>query len=336
MWKTVIERLALLELVARGTLKKRDGQAEAFRALAELPWTRATGRQHEIALVECRRSDLEALLGRVWPEWRYEFAQLTAHELSPTPEGWNQLLDMRRAALLPVLPERVNRRTAAALAAPHSKAKLTRGRRAALGNVQPTYDGLVRLRPPSGLSARTKCGILDLSTIALALGEVAIPERAFLDGLQFEGAVRAVLLVENLGAWQDLPAPTGWLLAHVPGWDTTTISLLLERLAQDVTIIHFGDLDPNGMRIYLHLRERRPDLVWFVPDFWADYIELHGRPTQWPMDLDPSAMPLLVRKLAARELWLEQECIVLDARTEEALLAIDAEYRRNAEFSGMA
>ena len=34
------------------------------------------------------------------------------------------------------------------------------------------------------------------------LGEVSIPERALLDGLVFEGAIRAVLLVENLGAWR--------------------------------------------------------------------------------------------------------------------------------------
>jgi hypothetical protein len=330
MWKTDIERLALLELLVCGTLKKKAGQIEAFQALSELPWTRATGRKLEIRLVEDRRSDLEALLGRVWPEWQVEFAELTTHELPPTPEGWNRLLDMRRVALLPQLPERVNRRTAAALAAPHSKAALTHERRLALGNVHATHDGLVRLRPPSGFFARTKCGILDLSAIAAALGEVGIPERAFLDGLQFEGDLQAVLLVENLGAWRDLPAPSGWLLVHVPGWNTTTSELLLERLAPNVPVVHFGDLDPNGMRIYLHLRERRPSLIWFVPDFWSEYIDNHGRPTQWPMDLDTSSAPRLVRTLTARGLWLEQECVVLDARTEKSLMAIETEFGRRA------
>lgn len=330
MWKTEIERLALLELLMSGTLKKRAGQAEAFQALSELPWTRATGRKLEIKLVKDRRSELEALLGRVWPEWQIDLAELTDRELPPTPEGWNRLLDMRRAAQLPQMPERVNRRTAAALAAPHSKAELTNERRLALGNVQATHDGLVRLRPPSGFGARTKRGTLDLSAIASVLGEVAIPERAFLDGLQFDGDLQAVLLVENLGAWRDLPAPSGWLLVHVPGWNTTTSALLLERLAPNVPVIHFGDLDPNGLRIYMHLRERRPNLKWFVPEFWSEYIDNHGRPTQWPMDLDTNSAPHLVRTLAARGLWLEQECIVLDARTEKALITIAVEFGRRA------
>jgi hypothetical protein len=41
------------------------------------------------------------------------------------------------------------------------------------------------------------------------LAEVAIPERALMDGLHVEGALRAVLLVENLGAWRDLLALYG-------------------------------------------------------------------------------------------------------------------------------
>jgi len=48
--------------------------------------------------------------------------------------------------------------------------------------------------------------------------------------LVFAGAIRAVLLVENLGAWRDLcPAP-GWLLAHVPGWDTAIVGYMLDRI----------------------------------------------------------------------------------------------------------
>lgn len=318
MWETAEERLALLELLSRGVLKCRRAQAAAFDALSELPWTRKTGRRNEIGLVEDRRYELVALIGRVWPAWGEEFADLTAQGFSPTPEGWGRLLDARRAGGLADLPERLNRRTAAALTAPHSKAALTVVRRTALGETEATHDGTVRLRPPTKFVARTSRGVVDLGAIAEVLGEIAIPERAFLDGLTLEGELRAVLLVENLGAWRDLPAPPGWLLAHVPGWDTATAAHLLECVVR-VPVVHFGDLDPNGVRIYQHLRERRPDLLWFVPDFWAELVESHGLHAPWPADLDLTAAPKLVRDLAASGLWLEQERVVLDTRILEGL-----------------
>ena len=318
MWEKPEARLTLLELLVRGRLKRRQSQTEAFDVLEELPWTRATGRRDEIGLVEARRHELVTLLERSWPGWRGDWGELTERGLPPTPEGWAKLLDAHRADQLPTLPARLNRRTAAALAAPHSKAALTTGRRAALGPAEATHDGTVRLRPPSGLVARSASGSVDLSAVATVLGEVAIGERAFLDGLTFEGEVRAVLLIENLGAWRDLSAPPGWLLAHVPGWDTTTAAHLLEQLPRTPTL-HFGDLDPNGARIYYHLRERRPDLIWFVPDFWAEFIDSHGRPTQWPPDLELTAAPAWVRQLTQRGLWLEQEAIVLDDRLSVAL-----------------
>ena len=223
MWQTPEERLALLELLVRGALRRRRAQATAYDALAELPWTRVTGRRDEIGLVEERRHELVALIERVWPAWVSALAELTARGLPPTPDGWGRLEDARRAEGLPALPEVLNRRTAAALAAPHSKATLTDRRLAALGDTEPTHDGTVRLRPPRGLVARTRGGIVDLAGVAGVLGEVAIPERAFREGLRLEGAIRAVLLIENLGAWRDLPEREGWLFAHVPGWDTVTV-----------------------------------------------------------------------------------------------------------------
>ena len=318
MWETSEARLALLELLVRGRLTRRRGQTDAFNVLEELPWTRATGRRDEIGLVEERRHELVSLLERSWPGWRGEWGELTERGLPPTPEGWAKLLDAHRADQLPNLPSRLNRRTAAALAAPHSKAALTTRRRAALGPAEATHDGTVRLRPPPGLVAGSACGSVDLSAVANVLGEVAIAERAFLDGLTLEGKVRAVLLIENLGAWRDLQAPDGFLLVHVPGWDTNTVAHLLERMPATPTL-HFGDLDPNGARIYQHLRERRTDLIWFLPDFWAEYAETHARPTQWPADIDLSTAPTWARDLAKGGEWLEQEVIVFDPRLTQAM-----------------
>lgn len=320
MWQTPAERLALLELLVNGSLVRRRGQAQAWDALAELPWTRATGRRDEIALVPARRHELVALLHRVWPPWGEALAELTARGFAVTPRGWSQLEDAWRAEGMPDLPDRLNRRTAAALSAPHAKSTLTARRLGALGDLQPTHDGTVRLRPPSGLVARTRRGQVDLGEIASVLGEIAIPERAFLEDLVLEGSMRAVLLVENLGAWRDLQAPPQWLLAHVPGWDTATVMHLLERVAH-VPVVHFGDLDPNGVRIFLHLRRHRSDLRWLVPAFWAERVDGHARPVAWPDDLDTSHAPPLVHELVRRGLWLEQETIVLDPRLGAVLEA---------------
>lgn len=321
MWETVDGRLALLELLTRDVLRRRRSQAAAFDALSELPWTRATGRRDEIGIVAARRNELVVLIDRVWPAWREALADLAAGGHPPTPEGWARLADAVRAHDLPALPERLNRRTAATLTAPHSKATLTVARQSALGPTEATHDGTVRLRPPAGMIARTPGGVLDLSHVADVLGEVAIPERAFLDDLRLGGEMRAVLLVENLGAWRDLPELPGWLLAHVPGWDTTTVMCLLERVAT-VPVVHFGDLDPNGVRIYRHLRDRRADLRWFVPSFWDEYLESHGIHAHWPEHLDLGEAPALVKTLAARALWLEQERVAVDPRVVAELEAL--------------
>jgi hypothetical protein len=321
IWQSPVERLALLELLARGKLKRRRSQGVAWDALAELSWTRRSGRRDELSVVEARRAELVALLEHVWPEWSSELIALTARGLPPTPDGWASLEDARRAQLLPALPAQINRRTAAALAAPHSKGILTERRLAALADVAPTHDGSVRMRPPRGLVARSSRGSVDLGAIASVLGDVSLSERALLGGLSFEGPLRAVLLVENLGPFCDLPALEGWLFAHVPGWNTSTAKLLIERLTH-VPIIHFGDLDPNGVRIFRHLRAQHAGLGWFVPPFWAELVATKSLPGTWPADIDLADAPKLIQELTARGRWLEQEPLAVDPRTPAALAAM--------------
>jgi len=320
MWQSMSERLALLELLVRGRLPRRRAQATVWEALAELPWTKRTGRRDELGINESRRSELVELVDRVWPAWDAGLAELTSRGLPPTPEGWAALEDAQRAAALPALPEQINRRTAAALVAPHSKARLTKRRLAALGDTEVTHDGSVRIRAPKGVMVRTTRGTLELEPISAMLGEVSLPERALKGGLQIGGAFQATLLVENLGVFRDLAVLDGWIFAHVPGWDTATTRQLLERLAH-VPVVHFGDLDPNGVRIFHHLRGLHAGLRWFVPPFWEELVETRGRSTTWPDDLDFRDAPGLVQWLAERGLWLEQEPLVVDPRLPAALMA---------------
>jgi hypothetical protein len=313
MWDRVEDRLALLELLTTGSLKRRASQKGAFRWLAELSWTRASSRRDEITLVAALRSELVALIDRVWPDWRDEHLALLEAGEPATSSGWARLADLRRAQTLPATPERMNRRSAAAITAPGAKSTLTASRRAALGGTEVVADGLVRLRPPAGMRARHGGTVLSLDDVVDVFGEVALSDRALLDGSRLEGSVRAVLLVENLGPWRDLPQPDGWLLVHTPGWNTATVLRLLDTLPP-LPSLHFGDLDPNGVRIYRHLAEHVCGLGWFVPEFWRELVPMFGRPCVWPEGLDLEDAPALVRELAAGGLWMEQEGVVLDGR----------------------
>jgi len=321
MWEREEDRLALLELLERGRLRRRSSQVEVWTILDQLPWTRRTGRRDEIELVPDERTSITELLNRVWPSWQVERQALAARQLNPTPNDWRRLQDLLRAQDVPVLPARLNLRTAASSVAPHSKAGLSSVRRAALGETVTTRDGIVRLRPPPGLLFMRDGKELDAASIARVLGEVAITERALLDGTTLKGAVRAVLLVENLGPYQDLVSPQGWLIAHVPGWNTATVCSFL-RLLPGVPIIHFGDLDAAGVRIVRHLQQLHPALKWAVPYFWREYIDKRALVGVWPEELNLTGVPPLVLELAQRGLWLEQEAIVVDARLPQSLVDI--------------
>ncbi len=132
------------------------------------------------------------------------------------------------------------------------------------------------------------------------------------------GAVKAVLLVENLGPFQDLPPLDGWLVVHVPGWDTSTVRLLLDQLPHSPVVL-FVDLDPAGVRIARHLRAAVPNLIWAVPPIWEEYVDSKGLQGKWPPALNLADAPVLIQELARRRIWLEQEVIVLDTRLRAAL-----------------
>jgi hypothetical protein len=111
---------------------------------------------------------------------------------------------------------------------------------------------------------------------AIAKRGLTAPRRSALGRVQvFDGPTRALVTVENLGAWRDMPCPPNTLLAHVPGWDTATARRLLSTLAP-LPVLHFGDLNPPR--------------------------GTHRHP------------PRLVHELANARLWLEQEVVVLDPR----------------------
>jgi len=314
MWDRQEHKLALLELIATGKLRKRHSQTIAWEWLTQLSWTRESGRRDEIALDEGRASEGKRLLDQAWPDWPDVLTELQSADLPVSERGWRQLQDMDRARVAAGLPPRLNRRTALAQVGGHSKTTLSRTLQASLASTDLTHDGTVRLRPSSGLEITCGDATLNADVIASLLGEVILTERALLAGTRFGGVLpRCLLTVENLGPYLDIGVPADCLVAHVPGWDTRTIRMVFDLLPT-VPCVHFGDLDPNGVRIVRHLRDLRPTIEWLVPDFWSEQIAAKGLKAEWPADLNLDDAPLLVQQLAREHVWLEQEGVTLDPR----------------------
>jgi hypothetical protein len=312
-------RVALLELAATGRLRRRAGQAETWDELAALPWTRRTSRRDELELVPERRTELEALLDRVWLRWRETLDRTRRAGLRPDERGVAEAARMDRAARAPAAPaRRLHVKTAAAAFAAHSKAALPDGEVAALAGVELTDDGLIRLRPSAGLALRRGEREIPAEDLTAITGEVVLTDRALRDGTHLAGRrPRALLLVENLGAYVDLAPPDDILVAHVPGWNTAMVRQLLDECG-GIPVLHFGDLDPAGWRIHRHLLTLSQGARWFAPSFWGEYVDSHGLPCEWPEDSRMDLIPL-ARLLAERGLWLEHEVVAIDARIGPAL-----------------
>lgn len=317
--RTPEQRVALARLLLEGRLQRTAGAAAVADHAVAVGWATQTTRAREVALTPAGASDIPTLLGRAWPAWRADLADLEAHDLPLSVDGLARLAELRRleAHTPAALPARLNRRTAQARWARHSKSPLGPAAQGRLGATL-TSDDVVRLRPSRGLALRLGDRV-DPAPGALT-GEIIVPERALLDGLTFEGAPpRRVLTVENLGAYIDLVVTPDTLIVWLPGWNSPLALTLLDRLPP-TPHVHFGDLDPEGAAIVAHLRARAPrEVEWLVPSFWADYEATHALPCAQPWPAPDPRWPPLVQRLAATARWLEQEAIVPDPRLAEAL-----------------
>lgn len=322
-WGERSNALALLELLVDGEVARRQSQEMAWNNLLELGWARRTGRSRVLLLNPEDRGNVRETLSRAWPEWRAVADQLQAKNLPNTPTGLRELERQERieAADAMGLPARMNRHTAAAMLGRHAKVRLGPFEQVVLEDVEVTDDGIVRMRPSAGLALERDGVVHDAGKLARLLGELVLSDRALRGGTRLAGAPpRAVLTIENLGAFQDATVADDILVVYVPGWNTRIARDLLSGLA-GVPILHFGDLDPNGVAILAHLRRWRADVRWLVPAFWAEYLEAKQLSKQWP-DIDlPGDVPAWVIRLVSDGLWLEQEVVAVDPRFSQAVEA---------------
>ncbi len=129
-----------------------------------------------------------------------------------------------------------------------------------------TTDDVLRMRTNSGLILRMGSFRISCDDLMAVAGEVILPERALLDGIAVCGVLpKMILTVENLGPFVDMEKPKELLLIHQPGWNTHLSLRLTKLLGNETPIYHFGDLDPNGLAIFLHLKNAGMNASLFLP-----------------------------------------------------------------------
>ena len=318
-WQDIEYRAALLRLWKTGVLKKTRRVLPLAEHLLSLGWVTQSSRREELHLNESGSAQLPTLLDNVWPPWRMTLGRLGEIGLPLTAAGLQDLA--RSAREVPPLPRRLHNKTFAALTRAHSKSHS--GSAPLPPGLFLTTDGVLRIRPNRGLTLHAGRHRLDCDDLTEALGEVILPERALLDGIRAEGVLpAAVMTVENLGPFVDMPKPEDLLLIHQPGWNTGLSLQFMDVLGEGPPLCHFGDLDPEGLAIYLHLCRQKKDYRHFLPSFWDEYVEPFSQELEggWPEAIADSFSEPLLQRLFAAGAWLEQEPVVLDPRFEGELV----------------
>ncbi|KUM03718.1 hypothetical protein KIF53_15975 [Chromobacterium subtsugae] len=301
-------RALALNLLLQGEIRRAVTSAPLIEHLDDLGIVIPIRERKDIfQLVPVRLTDYRHYLAVRWPDYAIAEAHFTGLNEKASAAG---LRELRREHLdLPTGIKRLNRKTWSAFAGAHSKSRET----ATPTGVTLTTDDLLRARVNDGLCLQGPSGeYFDLTLWQRLTTEVILPERAFDAEWQFIGTFPDfILTVENLGTFVDLPKPPGCLLLHSPGWNTALASRLIGCLPSEIPWVHFGDLDPNGIRIpeALEVAERHP--VFWIPDATAVVVDTHSLPFRapWP-DCTVLSHPTLLR-LKETQRWLEQETIIL-------------------------
>jgi hypothetical protein len=109
MWDRQEHKLALLELISSGRLRQRSSQIAAWEWLAQLSWTRTSGRRNEIILDEDRGHEGKRLLNQIWPNWQQTVEAMQSAGLPISERGWRQLQDIERKRNVVDLPPHLER-----------------------------------------------------------------------------------------------------------------------------------------------------------------------------------------------------------------------------------
>ncbi len=318
---SIQKAIPFLRLYASGTLTRTAANSDAYAIATKQQWAMLSRRSNTILLTEFGKTKLEDYLNNTWPDWREYLAELQESELPISLEGVKELARRKRAVDVS-LPERAHHKTICAALGTHSKTGIGQRMSALVGATEVTTDQVLRIRANTGLIIRSRGYEISADLLMAVFGEVVLPERVFLDGLEFAGVLpKAALTVENLGSYVDLPPlPSHAIVIHVPGRNTALTIKALDLLPEAMPILHFGDLDPKGLEVADYLVAAcKQQTRLFVPTFWEESINLLTGFKEWPEQVSIFEDIPVIARLKKEGRWLEQERIALDGRLAEEL-----------------
>ncbi|MFO7800789.1 MAG: DUF2220 family protein [Desulfovermiculus sp.] len=157
---------------------------------------------------------------------------------------------------------------------------------------------------------------LDLGLVTASLGQVCIPGPQAARVQDFDlGGIDFMLTSENLAPFQQILVPKG-LVLFCPGYNTGLSALWLQSLHTDCQWIHFGDFDPDGLRIFEQLRMQSGREGRFVPDL-EQLKEIQSRLPTWngAREFDPRQYATArMQEMAVwgrdRQVYAEQEQVL--------------------------
>lgn len=309
-----IEDIVWGELLAEPTIRRRTRNGTVLDQFVVQGWIKHSSRKNEFAITQTGRGIAQKRLTNHWPSWQEDLSLFKAAKLSPEdPAAWS-LLKRDQAGHLARKLKHINRRTLSAWERRHSKAK---GEfvSAAFDGVSVTTDEIVRLRLPPCSRLMLKNGTsIECDKLMETFGEIDIPERGWENIERIDAPQsRAIVSIENKGAFVDFPIVATATLVFVPGDDVSSLRRVVSACATQ-PLAHFGDLDPKGVQIYRSLAQEMP-ILHFVPSYVAEYIDTHQQQCDapWP-EHEYSSLHPVIGKLALTGQWLEQEALVLDHR----------------------
>jgi hypothetical protein len=326
-----IEDIVWAELLVGPAVKSRVRNQRVIDQFASNGWVKHTSRKEEYEITESGRQIAEKRLGKHWPTWREGLNAFRIAGLSPEDLGAWRLLRRQAASQLPRQLKQVNRRTLNAWLRRHSK--ISSGvLPEAFANVQVTVDEVTRMRLPPRSKLLLKDGeSIDCDLLTMTFGEIAVPERAWKSIRRIDSPQSNVVIsIENKGAFIDFPQVAKATLVFLPGDNISALREVISRTHKQ-PILHFGDLDADGIGIFEAMLADGFTVEHFVPDFAEEFILTHAQDseTRWPAR-DYSLLHPAVSKLASRGLWLEQEALVLDHRLEREIRSTIERISNNA------
>lgn len=313
-WRDEELQVAALRLLLNGQTKKSQASSALLDQLDEIGVITPTRRRDQFEVVAGRETDLRKYLSTRWPE--YAQAESVFRHQPGAPDA-AQLRALRRKHLeSPTSFQQLHHKTWSAWNGAHSKS----GEFSSPAGLKLTTDDIVRMRVNTGIRIKkTDDTELDLGAWQQLTSEAIVSERAFADEWSFCGTMpRVILTVENLGSFVDITKPPGCMLIHSPGWNTTLATRLVAKLPTDIPWWHFGDLDPNGLKIGMSLgiegNQARKPSIW-IPHAAQQLLESHSlkRDQPWPVNAIPNYLLAneSIAWLVHHGRWMEHEAIVL-------------------------